>query len=93
MEFCEGGTIEEVARQGMAESMVRAYTKQLLEAVNVLHDKGIIHRDIKGANILLADNGIKLGDFGLSVRLKSATQTQPGEVKAMAGTTGMYVSD
>ena len=48
MEYCAEGTIEEVAKQGLSEGMVRKYTEQLLIAVNVLHEHGIVHRDIKG---------------------------------------------
>ena len=48
MEYCAEGTIEEVAKQGLPESMVRKYTAEILIAINVLHDNGIVHRDIKG---------------------------------------------
>ena len=48
MEYCDGGTLDTVARQGMHEALIRMYTKQLLEAVLELHQKSIIHRDIKG---------------------------------------------
>lgn len=48
MEYCAEGTIEEVAKQGLSEIMVRRYTNELLMAISVLHDNGIIHRDIKG---------------------------------------------
>jgi mitogen-activated protein kinase kinase kinase 2 len=43
------------------------YTKQILEGVNYLHNEGVIHRDIKAANILVDHDGtIKLTDFGTS---------------------------
>ena len=48
MEYCEEGTIEEVAKQGLPEGMVRKYTAEILIAINVLHENGIVHRDIKG---------------------------------------------
>ena len=48
MEYCAEGTIEEVAKQGLPEAMVRRYTSELLVAVGVLHDHSIVHRDIKG---------------------------------------------
>ncbi|XP_077204292.1 mitogen-activated protein kinase kinase kinase 4 isoform X4 [Paroedura picta] len=87
MEYCDEGTLEEVSRLGLQEHVIRLYTKQITTAINVLHEHGIVHRDIKGANIFLTSSGlIKLGDFGCSVKLKNNTQTMPGEVNSTLGT-------
>ncbi|MEJ1275444.1 mitogen-activated protein kinase kinase kinase 4 [Cricetulus griseus] len=87
MEYCDEGTLEEVSRLGLQEHVIRLYSKQITVAINVLHDHGIVHRDIKGANIFLTSSGlIKLGDFGCSVKLKNNTQTMPGEVNSTLGT-------
>ena len=48
MEYCDRGTLDEISRLGLPEDLVRLYTKDLLTAVQVLHDHGIVHRDIKG---------------------------------------------
>ncbi|KAM4679330.1 mitogen-activated protein kinase kinase kinase 4 isoform 3-T3 [Amazona ochrocephala] len=87
MEYCDEGTLEEVSRLGLQEHVIRLYSKQITIAINVLHEHGIVHRDIKGANIFLTSSGlIKLGDFGCSVKLKNNTQTMPGEVNSTLGT-------
>eukprot|EP00076_Gallus_gallus_P019407 XP_015139812.1 mitogen-activated protein kinase kinase kinase 4 isoform X7 [Gallus gallus] len=87
MEYCDEGTLEEVSKLGLQEHVIRLYTKQITIAINVLHEHGIVHRDIKGANIFLTSSGlIKLGDFGCSVKLKNNTQTMPGEVNSTLGT-------
>ncbi|XP_071997410.1 mitogen-activated protein kinase kinase kinase 4 isoform X3 [Engystomops pustulosus] len=87
MEYCDEGTLEEVSRLGLQEHVIRLYTKQITIAINVLHEHGIVHRDIKGANIFLTSAGlIKLGDFGCSVKLKNNAQTMPGEVNSTLGT-------
>lgn len=89
MEYCDEGTLEEVSRLGLQEHVIRLYSKQITVAINVLHEHGIVHRDIKGANIFLTSSGlIKLGDFGCSVKLKNNTQTMPGEVNSTLGTAG-----
>lgn len=48
MEYCDEGTLEEVSRLGLQEHVIRLYSKQITVATNVLHEHGIVHRDIKG---------------------------------------------
>uniref|UniRef100_A0A3Q0SR40 Mitogen-activated protein kinase kinase kinase 4 n=1 Tax=Amphilophus citrinellus TaxID=61819 RepID=A0A3Q0SR40_AMPCI len=89
MEYCDEGTLEEVSRLGLQEHVIRLYSKQITIAINVLHEHGIVHRDIK-ANIFLTSSGlIKLGDFGCSVKLRNNTHTMPGEVNSTLGTAYM----
>ncbi len=54
----------------LEEALARKFTVQLLEGVAYLHHKNVVHRDIKGANILRDSQGnIKLVDFGCSKEL------------------------
>jgi serine/threonine-protein kinase Chk1 len=52
---------------GLEEDLAHLYFKQLINAVDFVHSKGVAHRDIKPENILLDDKGnLKLADFGLA---------------------------
>ncbi|WVZ60219.1 hypothetical protein U9M48_010270 [Paspalum notatum var. saurae] len=51
----------------LRESQVSAYTRQILNGLVYLHERNVVHRDIKCANILVHANGsVKLADFGLA---------------------------
>ena len=66
-EYCEGGSIAKmlINYKSFPENIIRKYTKEMLKGLEYLHAHCIIHRDIKGANILVDRNGTcKLSDFG-----------------------------
>ncbi|CAK7326992.1 unnamed protein product [Dovyalis caffra] len=72
LEFVPGGSISSLLGKfgSFPESVIRMYTKQLLLGLEYLHSNGIMHRDIKGANILVDNKGcIKLADFGASKKV------------------------
>uniref|UniRef100_A0A5B6Z2A7 mitogen-activated protein kinase kinase kinase n=1 Tax=Davidia involucrata TaxID=16924 RepID=A0A5B6Z2A7_DAVIN len=87
LEFVPGGSISSLLGKfgSFPESVIRMYTKQLLLGLEYLHRNGIMHRDIKGANILVDNKGcIKLADFGASKKVvELATITG---AKSMKGT-------
>ncbi|XP_065853317.1 mitogen-activated protein kinase kinase kinase ANP1-like isoform X2 [Euphorbia lathyris] len=69
LEFVPGGSISSLLGKfgPFPEAVIRTYTTQLLLGLEYLHNNGIMHRDIKGANILVDNKGcIKLADFGAS---------------------------
>lgn len=67
MEYCEGGSLEGPYKQGPIRSdVVRRIGKHACLGLASLHDRGMIHRDIKPGNILLDASGVaKISDFGL----------------------------
>ncbi|KAF8627476.1 hypothetical protein AX17_006288 [Amanita inopinata Kibby_2008] len=69
LEFCENGSLHNISKRfgKFPENLVAVYISQVLEGLVYLHDQGVIHRDIKGANILTDKNGtVKLADFGVA---------------------------
>ncbi|KAJ7037780.1 hypothetical protein C8F04DRAFT_1393450 [Mycena alexandri] len=69
LEFCENGSLHNISKRfgKFPESLVAVYISQVLEGLMYLHDQGVIHRDIKGANILTNKDGtVKLADFGVA---------------------------
>ena len=52
---------------GMSDGLTRLYFKQLIKAVYFMHNKGIVHKDLKLENILLdSQYNLVIADFGLS---------------------------
>jgi len=69
MEFMAGGSLSaHIKKRGvLPESESGWYTNQMLQGIKFLHSQNVIHRDIKGSNVLLDGEGnVKLADFGLS---------------------------
>ncbi|KAI8825992.1 kinase-like domain-containing protein, partial [Fimicolochytrium jonesii] len=69
LEYVSGGSIASaIATMGrFEEPLVRSLTCQILCGLQYLHERAIIHRDIKGGNVLLDESGVaKITDFGIS---------------------------
>ncbi|XP_012410639.1 mitogen-activated protein kinase kinase kinase 19 isoform X4 [Trichechus manatus latirostris] len=72
MEFVPGGSISSIINRfgPLPEMVFCKYTKQILQGVAYLHENCVVHRDIKGNNVMLMPTGIiKLIDFGCAKRL------------------------
>ena len=71
LEYCENGSLHSISKNfgKFPENLVGLYMSQVLHGLLYLHDQGVIHRDIKGANILTTKQGlVKLADFGVATR-------------------------
>ncbi|KAF7090294.1 hypothetical protein CFC21_093061 [Triticum aestivum] len=69
LEFVSGGSIHKLLQEygQFGEQAIRNYTKQILLGLAYLHATNTVHRDIKGANILVDPKGrVKLADFGMA---------------------------
>ncbi|XP_024534759.1 LOW QUALITY PROTEIN: serine/threonine-protein kinase RUNKEL [Selaginella moellendorffii] len=72
LEYCVGGDLLTLLKQDtrLPEESVHDFARDLVEALQFLHSKGIVYCDLKPSNLLLDENGrIKLCDFGLARRL------------------------
>ncbi|CAF1295720.1 unnamed protein product [Rotaria magnacalcarata] len=74
MEYCGAGSITDLVKSSKGNSLKEEWisfiSKEILNGLNHLHLNKIIHRDIKGQNVLLTENAeVKLVDFGVSAQL------------------------
>nr|XP_004403612.2 PREDICTED: mitogen-activated protein kinase kinase kinase 19 isoform X1 [Odobenus rosmarus divergens] len=91
MEFVPGGSISSIINRfgPLPEMVFCKYTRQILQGVAYLHENCVVHRDIKGNNVMLMPTGIiKLIDFGCAKRLAWAglNGTHSDMLKSMHGT-------
>jgi serine/threonine protein kinase len=82
MEYLDGGDLRYRINSGMTEQQAVGFLRQIAGALSAIHDKGILHRDIKPNNVMLRANGsVALIDFGLAKRAKlRAEMTGTGEI-------------
>lgn len=68
----ENGSLAQFVKKfgSLSETLVAMYITQVLRGLAYLHEQGVLHRDVKGANILTTKDGlVKLADFGVAIKL------------------------
>ncbi|XP_053185733.1 serine/threonine-protein kinase Nek1-like [Scomber japonicus] len=91
MDYCEGGDLSKKIKSQkgelFSEEQILDWFVQICLALKHIHDRNILHRDIKPQNIFLKDGTIQLGDFGIARVLNST-----GEVVTTQIGTSLYLS-
>ena len=80
LEYVPGGSVAAMLNSygQLHEPLIRNFVRQILAGLSYLHGRDIIHRDIKGANVLVDNKGnIKISDFGISKRVQASALLQP----------------
>lgn len=88
LEYMPSGSIKAVLEKFGAYGirLVKKYTRQILEGLDFLHSEKIVHRDVKGANILIdAAGNAKLADFGACMQLEALHSTCTSGMKSIQG--------
>ncbi|KAL7333728.1 ATP binding [Mucor circinelloides] len=73
LEYVPGGSVAGLLSSygAFQEPLVKSFVRQILKGLNYLHNKDIVHRDIKGANVLVDNKGgVKITDFGISKKVE-----------------------
>lgn len=75
LEYVPGGSVQTMLNSygALREPLVRSFVRQIVTGLAYLHGRDIVHRDIKGANILVDNKGgIKISDFGISKKMEAS---------------------
>lgn len=88
LEFCAGGSLRQLYKRrglGLPETEIQTYVKPILHGLLYLHEQGVVHRDVKAANVLITRLGeIKLADFGVATKVAALHNTVVGTPNWMA---------
>ncbi|KAK9810498.1 hypothetical protein WJX72_011817 [[Myrmecia] bisecta] len=91
LEYMENGALSSIIKPtkfgAFPESLVAVYIAQVLQGLAYLHEQGVVHRDIKGANILTTKEGlVKLADFGVAAKLGESSDGDESLRQSVVGT-------
>ncbi|KAF5742152.1 hypothetical protein HS088_TW09G00194 [Tripterygium wilfordii] len=88
LEYAPGGSLSDAVRKHgcLGEGMIRNYVKRILLGLIYLHSNRIVHCDIKGQNILITSDGLKIADLGCARRVTEVSGEDGSTVTPLAGT-------
>ena len=89
MEYCKGGDLQGLLRsrrqsnRKLPDQTILRYFLQMCLGLDTLHQKGILHRDLKAQNIFLTakQDEVRIGDFGLAKQAKDVVQPSKESAK------------
>ncbi|ODQ68133.1 Pkinase-domain-containing protein [Nadsonia fulvescens var. elongata DSM 6958] len=85
LEYVPGGSVSSMLSSygSFEEPLIKNFVRQILQGLEYLHGRHIIHRDIKGANVLVDNKGgIKISDFGISKKIEATILTGTSKNRA-----------
>ena len=88
MEYLSGGSLAEKARNGpVSPAQALEWLGQAAEAIDAAHARGVVHRDVKPANLLFSERGdLEVADFGIARAIDDTSgMTMAGTVMGTAG--------
>ena len=89
MELVEGSTLRQILNEAgpMAPARVVPVGAQVADALHYAHRAGVVHRDVKPANILICPDGrVKVADFGIAKAVEESEPDRPSPSEALTGT-------
>ncbi|GKC23257.1 mitogen-activated protein kinase kinase kinase 18-like protein [Tanacetum coccineum] len=95
MEYAPYGSISDMIKKhggSLDESLIQSYIHQILIGLNHVHLNNIVHCDIKCDNILVCENGVKIGDFGCAKRVEKRGKNRGSSVSSIFSGTPVFMA-